>query len=213
MVMQGGISGISGQDLPNEQSARELSALMDGELDRDMAGREISRLKADMPSREAWDTYHLIGDVMRGTAITARKEAPSSGLSFGERFHAQLALEPTVLAPVSIPNRQPARGLSRKFQSYALSAAASVAAVAAVGWVAVNTLRPDAPGQLAQAPLVATQIQQQPQLQSLQPQALVPVGGPVENIHQYMLAHQGISPTTAIQGVAPYIRTVSSADE
>ena len=211
--MQGGISGssgINGLDLPSEQSARDLSELMDGELDRDIAEREISRLKTDMPSREAWDTHHLIGDVMRGTAISARKDAPSFGLRFSE----QLALEPTVLAPVSIPNRQPARGLSRKFQSYALSAAASVAAVAAVGWVAVNTLKPEAaPGQLAQAPLVATQILQPPQLQSLQPQALVPVAAPVEHIHQYLLAHQGISPTTAIQGVAPYIRTVSSADE
>ena len=84
--------------------------------------------------------------------------------------------------------------------------------MAVVGWVAVNTLKPEAtPGQLAQAPLV----QSQPQLQSFQPQAqaLVPVAAPVEHIHQYLLAHQGISPTTAIQGVAPYIRTVSSADE
>ena len=209
--MQGGISGssgINGLDLPSEQSARDLSELMDGELDGARAEREIIRLKSDGQSHEAWDTYHLIGDVMRGTAVNARKAAPS----FGLRFNEQLALEPTVLAPVRILDRQPARGLSRKFQSYALSAAASVAAVAVVGWVAVNTLKPEAtPGQLAQAPLV----QSQPQLQSFQPQAqaLVPVAAPVEHIHQYLLAHQGISPTTAIQGVAPYIRTVSSADE
>ena len=31
-----------------------------------------------------------------------------------------------------------------------------------------------------------------------------------DNIHEYLLAHQGISPLTAIQGVTPYIRTVSS---
>jgi hypothetical protein len=34
-----------------------------------------------------------------------------------------------------------------------------------------------------------------------------------EHVHEYLLAHQGISPITAIQGVTPYIRTVSSAGD
>ena len=32
-----------------------------------------------------------------------------------------------------------------------------------------------------------------------------------EHLHEYLLAHQGISPSTAFQGVAPYVRTVSGA--
>jgi sigma-E factor negative regulatory protein RseA len=204
MVMQGGLSEQSARDLA------DISVLMDGELDKDAAEREIARIKVDAvdavdaPLREAWDTYHLIGDAMRGAANTlesSRKDVPSFGLRFSER----LALEPTVLAPHS----QPVRREPRKFQTYALRAAASVAAVTVVGWVAVNTLRPlgsdSAPTAVAQAPVVQTQ---QPQTQTL-----VPVSVTVEPIHQYLLAHQGISPTTAFQGVAPYIRTVSSADE
>eukprot|EP00764_Aduncisulcus_paluster_P003850 gnl/Carplike_NY0171/16072_a24222_80.p1 GENE.gnl/Carplike_NY0171/16072_a24222_80~~gnl/Carplike_NY0171/16072_a24222_80.p1 ORF type:complete len:112 (+),score=15.10 gnl/Carplike_NY0171/16072_a24222_80:196-531(+) len=43
----------------------QLSALMDGELvDKAL----IQELEQDQESREAWQNYHLIGDVMRGEA-------------------------------------------------------------------------------------------------------------------------------------------------
>ena len=217
--MQGGLGGLS--EL-SEQSAQAVSALMDGELDGDAAAREIGRLKADAASRGAWDTYHVIGDAMRGATVRSRKDAPDFGLRFGEK----LALEPTVLAPQLQPGQpgqthQPASRFSRSLQTYALSAAASVAAVAVVGWVAFNTLRPDgaAVGQVA-ALAPVTQAQSPLQAASVNPPVIPaavpvepPVEPPVEHIHHYMLAHQGISPTTVFQGVAPYIRTVSSADE
>ncbi len=198
--MQGGL---------NEQSAQGVSALMDGELDSEAAAREIGRLKADTASRGAWDTYHLIGDALRGARVGGREDVPDFGLRFGEK----LALEPTVLAPYSQPG-QPARRYSRRLRAYGLSAAASVAAVAAVGWVAFNTLRPDGvPGQVALAPATQTPPQSPLPLQPLAQPVIPVVAAPVEHIYQYLLAHQGISPTTAFQGVAPYIRTVSSADE
>lgn len=43
----------------------KLSALMDGELvDKAL----IQELEQDQESRDAWQNYHLIGDVMRGEA-------------------------------------------------------------------------------------------------------------------------------------------------
>jgi sigma-E factor negative regulatory protein RseA len=199
-----------------------VSSLMDGELNLDEAEREIARLKTDTSLRASWDTYHLIGDTLRGDTVV---DAGVAG--FAGRFAERLAAEPTVLAP---PRRAP----RSRFQTYALSAAASVAAVAVVGWVTMSTLvvKPDtAAGILATAPLVqpvpSQPLAPQPQVAATPPApaqqapiaAVQPAPVPAavlaspEHVHEYMLAHQGISPTTAIQGVAPYIRTVSSVGE
>ena len=204
------------------QGVENISTLMDGELDGDEAGREIARLKADSLSRETWDTYHLIGDAMRG-ATGAAAVVASGAPGFGLRFSERLAQEPTVLAPHTSVSSTPQR-FSRKFQTYALSAAASVAAVAVVGWVALSTLKPEAPvlAKASVAPVAA-----QPQVAALQPGVAVPQVQPIvvqapaatlataqaEPVQEYLLAHQGISPTTAFQGVTPYIRTVSSTGE
>jgi sigma-E factor negative regulatory protein RseA len=76
-----------------------VSALMDGELNSDDAAREIAHFKQDGTHdgtrHEAWHTYHLIGDAMRGEQMQA--EALSPG--FSARLSEKLALEPTVLAP------------------------------------------------------------------------------------------------------------------
>ena len=198
------------------QGVENVSTLMDGELDIDAAGREIARLKMDTSSRVSWDTYHLIGDALRGAAAGA----PTFGLRFSDR----LAQEPTVLAPQpSVLGAAPvARPFARKFRTYALSAAASVAAVAVVGWVALNTVnpfKPDAPASgLAAAPVAQPQAVAQAVVAppsaplAVAPQA-VAAAATVEPVQEYLLAHQGISPTTAFQGVTPYIRTVSSTGE
>lgn len=161
--------------------AEKISALMDGELDSADAAREIARFKQpgvrDAARHVAWNTYHAIGDALRGE--------PAVSQAFATRLAERLAQEPTVLAPrVRWP---------RAVQPYALSAAASVAAVAVVGWVVLNVLNADV------APGTSTSTSR------VEPVALAP-----EHVHEYLLAHQGISPTTAIQGVTPYIRTVSN---
>jgi sigma-E factor negative regulatory protein RseA len=207
---------------------QSLSALMDGELEGEHAGREIARLKADVPAREFWDNSHLIGDAMRGGALSA-----ASVSTFGRRFSELLAQEPTVLAPVTnLANVGSVRDISadfsssaprvtpRKWQTYAMSAAASVAAVAVVGWAALNMLQPDTPatpagatGGLATAPVAV-----QPQPEAIPPAATALQAQPAalaaaEPVQEYLWAHQGVSPTTAIQGVTPYVRTVSSTGE
>jgi len=44
----------------------KLSALIDGELQGDSLHAHLGRLRADPELRSAWDTYHLIGDALRG---------------------------------------------------------------------------------------------------------------------------------------------------
>ncbi len=168
-----------------------ISALMDGELEDHEAQREIAGLKDNGQLRERWDEFHLIGDALRNEPLL------SSG--FNEGFSKRLGAEPTVLAP------QRASLKPRRVAAYALSAAASLSAAALVAWVALGPTTSEMSGQIA-----ASQRDRAGQ------QAVVPVSQALKSepsdgrMNEYLLAHEGFSPSTALQGVAPYIRTVST---
>ena|SRR5689334_9769081 len=164
----------------------KISALMDGELDARQAHEQIGRLKQDGELAESWQTFHLIGDSMRGD----RALSPEFNRRIGERLDA----EPTVLAPQR--SMAPKRAVT-----YALSAAASVAAVALVGWVAFVSNPIATQQELAKAPVAPAPVSQL---------ASVPSDG---KMNDYLIAHQEFSPSTSIQGVAPYIRTVSGSQD
>ncbi len=166
----------------------KISALIDGELDEGEVGRQFSRIKQDKELRERWDMFHLIGDTLRNDYGPAPH--------FDRRITERLALEPTVLAPQ--------RSTARRATAYALSAVASLSAVALVAWVAFSANPLNTPPQeIAQAPIPAA-----PATAPVTAVASVPSQG---TMNEYLLAHQGFSPSTAIQGVLPYIRTVSDS--
>jgi len=100
-------------------------------------------------------------------------------------IRARLDAEPTVLAPQL-------RSRPEKQRFTALSLAAGVAAAAFVGWVALSGTQQVAVVTAPAAP----------------PAQLVaaPAG---EAVNDYLLAHQRYSPSNAMQGVAPYVRTVA----
>jgi len=99
---------------------------------------------------------------------------------------ALLDTEPTVLAP-------PRRGRREKLRWAVLSAAASAAGVAFVAWMALSGTQQD-PVQVAAVPAPEVRL------------VAVPAG---EVVNDYLLAHQRYSPSNAMQGVAPYVRTVA----
>lgn len=172
-----------------------ISALMDGELDDVEAQRELGRMKDNAERRDCWDSFHLVGDALRGEKLL------SAG--FNEAFTERLAAEPTVLAP-----RRNARQVKR-IATYALSAAASLSAAALVAWVAIAPsgpvgLQADA---TARGNTQASLIANPGAVQAALPLASVSSEG---RMNEYLLAHQGFSPSTAIQGLAPYIRSVSA---
>jgi len=47
---------------------KQLSALVDGELEVDGSAHVISAMKSNEQVKNAWKHYHLIGDAMRGDA-------------------------------------------------------------------------------------------------------------------------------------------------
>jgi sigma-E factor negative regulatory protein RseA len=155
-----------------------LSALMDGELDDKSAAEVIEALRHDREAVQTWRAYQLISDALRESRVLSA--------DFSARFSERLAAEATVLAPRALAPE------SRRW--YVGSAiAASLAAVALVGWLAFAP-QPEAPAPVAQAPAADPKPN------------IVPLPSAAND---YLLAHQGFSPRVFLQGMAPYVRTVS----
>ncbi|MFA5170136.1 MAG: sigma-E factor negative regulatory protein [Sulfuriferula sp.] len=139
-----------------------VSAAVDGELDSAQLELFIRDYKRDSDYPSQWQTYHLIGDVLRLTPV----HTPS----IAQRVSAQLANEPTILAP------------QRKsmMHRYALPVAASVAAVMLVSWSALN-LTPNNPTTLAiNTPAKQPQVTQMAQIDPAQ-------------INEFIAAHRDYS--------------------
>jgi len=153
-----------------------ISALMDGELEGRAADEAFELLRREGEAADSWRLYHLMSDAMQGQRQLVSPR-------FVEHVAARLATEPAVLAAGALPGRTP-------FQRLALVAAASLAAVALVGWLAF-----------------APQPQSQPPLAQAQPPALT-VSLP-DAANDYLLAHQGFSPRVSLLGMAPYVRSVA----
>jgi sigma-E factor negative regulatory protein RseA len=171
----------------------KISALIDGEASRSEVGEALAALPRDPQAVECWRIYHLIGDAMRGRGMLSP--------NFGARLSERLASEPTVLAPTAIRSRR------ERGRWMALSAAASVAAVALVGWLAYAPReggQASAP-QVAMAPQVAAPSSA---VADAKPRVVARIPLPSE-ANDYLLAHQIYSPRVTLQGMAPYIRTVS----
>jgi len=156
---------------------QHISALMDGELFDDEAEAVLDKLKRNPEGHGEWLVYHLIGDALR------QPDHVHADISaaLGER----LLAEPTVLAPHSRANH--------RARWFAVSAAASVMALAVVAWLSAK-VAPEA------APQVAMQ-----QPGNVRPASLSAKRG----MNDYLMAHQEFSPANNVQGAASYIHTVA----
>jgi sigma-E factor negative regulatory protein RseA len=156
---------------------QKISTLMDGELCSDEAETLLGKLKHHPEAQQEWLTYHVIGDALR------QPDCISGNLNaaFFERLHA----EPTVLAPYA--QRTP------KASFFAMSAVASIMAMAFLAWVSL-------------------QIDTEPALQQARQGSDVirPANIPVnDRMNEYLLAHQEFSPSNDVRGAASYIRTIA----
>lgn len=160
----------------------DISALLDDELEQGEASQAIDALRRDKELQEAWSTYHLIGDTLR--------RSPELSPHLSLRVMARLAKEPVLLVPSARP-KSPLQVV--------LQLAAAVMGMAVVGWLALS-LNPSQPQpvELAAKPRPTKEL-------------AVPVSdkSPSGTLKEYLVAHQAHSPSGGIQGVAPYVRTVS----
>lgn len=104
----------------------QLSALIDDELDAEHAQYIITGVMAGGQLKQCWDTYHLIGDVMR--ADFQRHS------SLTQKIMHEISQEPIVFAPMASQKLKE----KRNFIPSAWSVAASCAAVMLVAFVAIQ---------------------------------------------------------------------------
>lgn len=175
----------------------KISALMDGELDAHELDEPMGALGKDAEALEAWRTYHLISDALQGRAMLANDCL--------RRVVARLAQEPTLIGPLPTEVARPER--SRWFVPSAL--AASVAAVALVGWMAFAP--PQGAGPLS-APVATAPASPAPAAVAVaQRPPEAPVRLPMTAAtRDYLIAHQAVSPRNSLQGMAPFVRSVSA---
>lgn len=144
---------------------QDISSLMDGELATPEAEQAIRSCCASRDSAQTWQTYHLIGDVLRGGKPHPTRTA--------ERVRQALADEPAIIA-------RPKRVYESTVGRIALAAAASVATVGVVGWIGT---------QGGQVPGTGAMIAKNPG--AIQPVAnTVPAAAPTVNVQDYMAAHK-----------------------
>lgn len=163
---------------------QQLSALMDGEVSMD---ENLHLVKATLQNGEltySWGTYHMIGDVLRGDHALKR--------NITDQTMQRLKNEPIVLAP----KRRVMRWVNRP---YITSMAASVAAVAFVGWAVWQ-----AQGYNVQSPATQTGIQYRQQLADQNSPA-------AETFGRYMLAHHEYAAGNAMEYSAD-IQTASYSE-
>jgi sigma-E factor negative regulatory protein RseA len=155
---------------------QEISALMDGEMYEDQADAFFDKLKRHPEFQQDWEAYHLIGDALRQPDHICK--------SFGKSFHERLQAEPTVFAPY--------HRTSQRVRNFALSAVASVMALALVAWLSMQVSNEPAPQ------VAAAQVQQNNAIRPASAQA-----------DDYLMAHQEYSPSADVHGAASYIRAVA----
>jgi len=175
----------------------EISALMDGELEAAEFDTALAALREDEAAGIAWRTYHLIGDVMQGHA------AP--GGRCVARVLERLASEPTLMGALPADIVAPQR--PRWYVPSAI--AASLAAVALVGWMvfaprSADELMARNAGPAQVEPVVIESAKAPATKPVLVREPLSPAA------RDYLLAHQAYSPRNSLQGVAPFVRSVSA---
>lgn len=176
----------------------QISALMDGEWEHANDAHDTSMdscldgICQDRRWRQDWTLYHLISDHLRGDLSVAIDCLPRLNV----RFSAEPA-ETVAASALTAPGKT-----SRKASWFAFSALAAMMGVAAVGWVAwsmnsMNSL--NSPPMLA----IATAPEISPGAEQAEPPSIA------EGNRDYLMAHQGVSPSGVLQGISAYVRTVS----
>ena len=128
----------------NDMQTQELiSALADGQLQGEALARGLELALSDSVARQAWHSYHLIGDVLRSGQIAAG----SAPTAFLERLQGQLRSEQRQLQVAAVAAESPpVRALASQrpaanddiFRWKLVAGLASVAAVAAIAWTVIG---------------------------------------------------------------------------
>lgn len=182
------------------QTQELISALADGQLQGDAFARGVELAASDAAARDAWQAYHLIGDVLRSGELAVG----SSPSAFLERLQRRLQQEPP-LAPraapqIAAPPRREEAANDGSFRWKVVAGFASVAAIGAMAWSLVGAL-PDKPSsaELAKAPPAGTVL------------ATGERGVMIRNpqLDELLAAHRQLGGATALQMSTGFVRNAT----
>ncbi|MEO7947449.1 MAG: sigma-E factor negative regulatory protein [Polaromonas sp.] len=198
---------------PSLTTSELLSALADGQLGDEELAAALEVCAHDDTSLDCWNTYHLIGDVLRSPAQAFVPVAVDSELAFVRRLNNRLAQESIIgVAPTSaeavmavagqpsaevIHHRGPASNDS-SFRWKLVAGVASLAAVSAMAWNASAFLAPSSLPQLAQGA--------SPQI------VLTSAQGPMvrdARLDELLAAHRQFGVTSALQESSGFLRNAA----
>jgi negative regulator of sigma E activity len=159
-----------------------LSCLLDGEVDESTCRSVLERLGGEGGGCRRWELLSCVGDAMRSAEVAAWHRP-----GFVDRVAAALEHEPTVLAPVALPQR-------RAMRRWLMPGAGIAAAAAVLLAVGLPSVRPDAPATVAVGSPVG-----------LQARAGDIARSPV--LERYLAAHRELADPTVMPYSTPYVRT------
>ena len=160
----------------------KISALMDGELAQHEAGGALEALRVEGEARDGWRRYHLIGDLMRDTHAAFGRVCRPRGATGSRRSPRCSRLRAGESRRRGCRSgRFPRRRAWRRSR----------------WWAGSRSVPADDAAGRRRARRRSLAAQEAPQV------------APPAAANDYLLAHQGYSPRNSLQGVAPYVRTVS----
>ncbi len=190
-----------------------VSALADGQLDRDDVAAALQACRLDEAAIHQWSSYHVIREVLSTPDHAGWPVTRGADLGFVSRFSERLARESSASAPFqgvgTLPVKPPAmptaanphRGPASNDDSFRwklVAGLASVAALSVLTWNAVGLLQPAPAAQLAQ----------------LAPQQRVvdsPAGPMVRDVRleEMLAAHKQAGGTSALQVPSGFLRNAT----
>lgn len=189
-----------------------LSALADGQLARDDCTAVLRACAQDASALDCWNTYHLIGDVLRSPQTQAPGVADRE-LAFVSRLSKRLAQESLITAQVTSAGAaakapdQPAAALihhhgaasnDSSFRWKLVAGVASIMAISVLAWNASTLLEPASSPQLAQASSA--------QIMVSSPQGLMVRNARLEAL---LAAHKQFGATSALQEPSGFLRNAT----
>jgi len=185
-----------------------LSALADGQLSDEALDAALEACAQDDAALECWNTYHLIGEVLRSPASLSTSSAAGRETGFATRLSARLSQESIApAAPVQaiglpyragIVHHRGAASNDGSFRWKLAAGVASLAAVSAVAWNMAGWAVPASAPQLAQAA--------SPQVVVASPQ------GPMvrdARLEELLEAHRQLGTASALQESSAFLRNAT----
>ena len=189
-----------------------LSALADGQLAREDCTAVLRACAQDASALDRWNTYHLIGDVLRSPQAQASGAADGE-LAFVSRLSKRLAQELPITAQAALSaaaakaldpsaaaliDHRGAASNDSSFRWKLVAGVASITAISVLAWNASTLLLPASSPQLAQVSSA--------QIMVSSPQGLMVRDARLEAL---LAAHKQFGATSALQEPSGFLRNAT----